>query len=279
VLCAAGSARWVSPDLPTRQVPLDWLGALLCLLPAACLLFAILSGPAHGWFAPQVILAAVAAVAFAPLSYLWLRRAQNPLLDLTLFAEPRLLWALSVILLGYFGFSGVSFVVAQYLQLARARSALASGLMNLPLPCSLLLGTLTAPRSILRLGAERALVSALALAWLGAALLVYASTRPGQWLFCSVLAPFGAGCGAAFATATELTLGRVSQERAALVAAVSESVFELGGALGVATLSTLLASDVLRHESVLSHAPRALSAGAAALFLALLVAGKGARSA
>jgi DHA2 family multidrug resistance protein-like MFS transporter len=147
--------------------------------------------------------------------------------------------------------------------------------MNLPLPVSLLVGTLVAPRLIQRFGGERALLWGLGLAWLGATLLADVSRQPGEWLFCLVLTPFGAGCGAAFATATELTLGGVSQERAAVAAAVSESAFELGGALGVATLSTLVASDALSHESVLANAPRALAAGAAALFLALLVAGKG----
>jgi DHA2 family multidrug resistance protein-like MFS transporter len=193
------------------------------------------------------------------------------LLDLKLLSEARLARALFVILLGYFAFSGVSFVVVQYLQLARARSALDAGLLGLPLPIALLVGTLLAPRFISRITAQRTLPRSLGVALLGAVLLACATSRRSELLLCLALVPFGAGCGSAFATATELTLGAVSQERAAMAAAISESAFEFGGVLGVAISSTLL-GNVARagRDSLANSARDAICVAALALVAALV---------
>lgn len=269
LLCAAGTARWVPADLPKRNLPLDFFGALLCLLTAACLLFAVLSGPVHGWLTPQVTGAALLALASGLVALKWLRRADHPLIDPSLFGEPGLGRTLLVIVLGYFAFSGVSFVVAQYLQLARERSAFSAGLINLPLPLSLMCGTLFAPRLILQFDGNRALGWSVGTAAIGALLLAQASVHTSDLWFSLVLVPFGAGCGAAFVTATELTVGAVSAERAAIVAGLSEAAFEFGGVLGVATLSSLVATDALSRANVVAFAPRALGAGALALLLAL----------
>ncbi|MET0792028.1 MAG: MFS transporter [Polyangiaceae bacterium] len=271
-LCLWASWRLVSADLPRRRLPLDWAGAALCLATAAALLFALLSGPTHGWLAPEVVSSALGSVLLAVFSFVWLRAARQPLFDLSLFGEVRVSRALFVILLGYFAFSGVSYVIAQDLQIARALSAWEAGLLSLPLASSMLCGTLAAPRSIARWGIERALSLSLMLASLGAVLLAFASSAESEVWLCLALVPFGAGCGDAFAIATELALGSVSHERAATAAAISESAFEFGGVLGVAVLSTVLGALSVTRESVAVNAPHALGAGALSVSLALLVA-------
>jgi MFS transporter, DHA2 family, multidrug resistance protein len=271
-LCFCGSSRLVSPDLPRRAVPLDWAGAALCLATAGSFLFALLSGPTHGWFAPEVVLSGLASGVLAALAVFSLRGAENPLFDLSLLAELRFSRALLVILLGYFAFSGVSYVVAQYLQIARALPAFDAGLLSLPLSGSMLLGTLAAPRSITRFGLERALSLSLGLASLGAVLLAFASSAESDLLLCLALLPFGAGLGNSFAIATELALGSVAHERAPTAAAISESAFEFGGVLGVAVLSTLLGAVSVTRQSLVVSAPHALWAGAISVSCALVVA-------
>ncbi len=107
---------------------------------------------------------------------------------------------------------------------------------------------------------------------LGAVGLAFASRGTADWLLCLALMPFGAGCGSAFANATELTLGAVAPERAASAAAISESAFEFGGVLGVAVLSTLLGASALAPEALQLAGQRAFWAGALALLLAWSVA-------
>jgi DHA2 family multidrug resistance protein-like MFS transporter len=225
-LCAWGSLRLVPADLPRHDLRLDFRGTGLCLGAAACCLFAVSSGPSQGWLSLEVVSSAVFGGGLLLLARNWLRRAPHPLFDVSVFAQARFAQALLVIFLAYFAFSGVSFVVAQYLQLARAKAALQAGLLSVPLASSMLLGTLFAPRLALRWHAERALWLSLCTATSGATLLAYSSYGRSELLLCVALIPFGAGCGSAFANATELILGSVSQQRAATAAALSESAFE-----------------------------------------------------
>jgi MFS transporter, DHA2 family, multidrug resistance protein len=271
-LCIGASLRLVPADLPRRERPLDFLGAALCLGAAASALFAILSGPSHGWLSLPVLVSATLAIVCLLLARCWLERAPHPLLDLSLFGEARCRLSLLVIFLAYFAFSGVSFVLAQYLQLARAKTALHSGLMTLPLTGSMLVGTLLAPRLIVRVRAERALGLSLSAALVGALLLAAASQSQNDLLLCVALVPFGAGSGSAFATATELILGSVSEQRAAIAAATSESAFEFGGVLGIAVLSTVLGGASSLSSGLAELVPRSLGAAALAVFVAWSVA-------
>ena len=270
--CTWASQRLVPRGSARRELPLDFPGAGLCLSAAACLLFAILSGPSRGWFSFEVVSSAVLGALCLIAAWSWLRRARNPLFDLSLFAHAHFAKSLLTILLGYFAFSGVSFVLAQYLQLGRGKAALHAGLLTLPLPSSLLLGTLFAPRLMLRAGAERALWRGLCAALSGILLLAGASHAQSELLLGVALVPFGAGSGAAFASATELILSSVSAERAATAAAVSESAFEFGGVLGIAVLGTLLGNHSLTRIGVAERATSALWVAAFAVLLASLVA-------
>src|SRR6185369_5333554 len=270
-LCAWASLRLVPANLPRRNRPPDFLGTALCLGAAASALFAILSGPSHGWFSLPVLSSAAVAVACSFLARSWLERAPHPLLELSLFRDARCRLALLVIFLGYFAFSGVSFVLAQYLQLARAKVALHSGLMTLPLTGAMLVGTLSAPRLIVRMRPERALAFSLVTALVGISLLAAASQSQSDLLLCVALVPFGAGLGSAFATATELILGSVSEQQAAIAAATSESSFEFGGVLGIAVLSTLLGGASSPSSRLAELVPRALGAAILAVFLAWFV--------
>jgi DHA2 family multidrug resistance protein-like MFS transporter len=272
--CAFGAWRLLPGDSPRRGLPLDWGGAGLCLLTVSCLMFAILTGPARGWLTPEVLVALLLAGGACGSAWLWLRRAAHPLLDLQLLSDVGFARALLLVLLGYFAFSGVSFVLAPYLQLACEQSPLVAGLLSLPSPLALLVGTLLAPVVSSRLGAESALRWSLALALLGSLLLTAATRHVRTLFFCGALVPFGSGCGSAFATATELTLARAAPERAATAAALSETAFELGGALGVAVLSTILTGSALSHDSIALTTPRALWVAVTALAIALFVAAR-----
>jgi len=278
VLCGWASLRLVPADLPRRDRPLDFRGAGLCLGAAAAALFAILSGPSHGWLSLQVLSSGGVALVCLLFARSWLERAPHPLLELSLFGAARFRQALLVIFISYFAFSGVSFVLAQYLQLARAKGALHSGLMSLPLTASMLVGTLLAPRLIRRWRAERALSVSLVSALVGASLLAAASHGQNDLLLCAALVPFGAGSGSAFATATELVLGSVSEQRAAIAAATSESAFEFGGVLGIAVLSTLLGSASLPPAQLAELVPRAFATAAVAVLFAWSVAERLSRS-
>ncbi len=243
-LAFVGALRCVPGNLPRRRVPLDLLGTLLAFSGTAALLFAILEGSSLGGGGRRVLLSAFSAALVYGLLLAWERKAENPLLDPALFREPRFPSALLVILLAYLAFSGVSFVLAQYLQVARGHHAFEAGLLGVPLALAMLGGTLLAPIAMQRSSPERALLASLLSAGIGAALLALASSASNDLLLCAAEVPFGAGAGGAFANATEMIMGSVAKERAGTAAAVSEGAFELGGVLGIALLGSVLGSPL-----------------------------------
>lgn len=273
---AFAAARMLLPERsPRREAPLDFVGTALAFAGTLSLLTAILHGPSHGWAARHLIgpLAAAALLYFA--LFAWERRVRHPLVDLALFRRPRFVLTLLLILLGYLAFSGVSFVVAQYWQVARSYRPVQGGLLAVPLAASMLAGTLLAPAVTRRAGPEGALVSSLIVATAGAALLAWAAAHLDEPFFAAAEVPVGAGFGSAFANATEVVLGSVSAERAGSAAAASETAFELGGALGVAILSATLGAPraaAAAGDALSGSASMALGTGAAAALLSTCIA-------
>jgi MFS family permease len=267
-IAAFGVARRVSAAAPRHRAPLDGLGAALGLCgTAALMLAATLAGPNPT--------AALSAGATGLLLYgllgVWQRRAPFPMLDRGLLALPAFRVALLISGLGYFAYAGLTFAVAVDLQLAREHSPRLASLAGLPLPLGLLAGTLLAPGLVTAHGARRALLGSLGLALSGALAVALASGASDAWL-CLALVPFALGAGASFPTVTELVLGAAPTERAGSAAAVSETAFELGGALGVALLG---AASVASPAAALAGGARRAALGAALAFgvaLASLVA-------
>jgi MFS transporter, DHA2 family, multidrug resistance protein len=276
-IAALGVLSQVSAGAPRRRAPLDLLGAALGLCGTAGLMLAATLAAAS----PRAALAAGATggAAYA-LLVAWQRRARFPMLERGLLALPAVRVALLISGLGYFAYAGLTFAVAVDLQLAREHSPRLASLASLPLPLGLLAGTLLAPRLVAWLGARRSLLGALALALSGALAVAVASQASDAWL-CLALVPFALGAGASFPTVTELMLGAAPPERAGSAAAVSETAFELGGALGVALLgaaSVALSAGGAPIAGAAGGASRAALGAALALGVALLASARLARS-
>jgi len=231
-LAALGVLSQVSSAAPRRRAPLDLLGAALGLCGTAGLMLAATS---LGTSPPVALAAGAAGLLGYGLLAAWQRRARFPMLERGLLALPAFRVALLISGLGYLAYAGLAFAVAVDLQLARAHSPRLASLASLPLPLGLLAGTLLAPWLVATLDARRALLGSLGLALCGALAVVLAGQAGDVWL-CLALLPFALGAGASFPTVTELVLGAAPPERAGSAAAVSETAFELGGALGVALL-------------------------------------------
>lgn len=264
-LAALGVLTQMSAAAPRRPVPLDLLGAALALCGTGGLM---LAAGALGT-SPRAALAAGATGALGyGLLAAWQRRTRSPMLDRELLALPTFRAALLISALGYFAYAGLTFAVAVDLQLARAHSPRMASLSSLPLPLGLLAGTLIAPGLVAWLAPRRALVGSLALASSGA-LAVAVAGGAGELWSCLALVPFALGAGASFPTVTELVLGAAPPERAGSAAAVSETAFELGGALGVALLGAASVVVVSSAADAAGGARRAALGAALALGVAL----------
>lgn len=218
-------------------------GSILAALAIGGLVLGIHEGPEKGWTDPLtvagIVVGLLALVAFVA----WERRHEHPILDVRVFAD-RSLAAGSVTLLVVFGIMfGLFLVLIQYLQAVLGYSAIrsASGLM--PMAVVLMTFSSIAPRLAARLGTRRMLVVGLGAFTAGLVLLAtLASAEGGYWSVLPGLLVVGLGLGLSMTPGTTAITGALPEEQQGVASALNDTVRELGGAIGVALLGSMLNS-------------------------------------
>ncbi|MEV6222423.1 MFS transporter [Nocardia fluminea] len=251
----------------------DALSALLSMLALVPVVYAVKETAAHG---PAVgaLLVGLVGVVSAVLFVRRQRRLTDPMLDLRLFELPRFRVAVFTNLLAVFALAGVLFFGSQYLQLVLGRTPLQAGLLMLPGLAASVLGSLTAPWLVRSWRAALVLAGALVVTALGAAAFLAVDAVSGAGAFVLGFAGIGLGAGVAMTVANDLVVGSAPEERAGAAAAISETAYETGLALGVALLgSTVMA--IFRRGLDLSLLPDdAVAAASGSLSGAVEAAGE-----
>jgi MFS transporter, DHA2 family, multidrug resistance protein len=175
------------------------------------------------------------------------RRLADPLIDLSLFRAPAFSTALAANTLALFAIVGTDLYVAQYLQLVLGLSPLQAGLWTLPSAAGFIAGSTAAPALARRYPAAFVVAGGLAIAGLGAAMLVQVDGSTGLAVLVTATVVIAAGTAQAVTLATDLIVGAAPPERAGAASAMSETATELGGALGVAILGSI-GTAVYRSE-------------------------------
>jgi MFS family permease len=160
------------------------------------------------------------------------------MIDLTLFARPRFLWGSIAATVASFALFGLLFVLPQYLQAVRGNDALNTGVRLLPLMAGLIVGA----RVSERLGTKVPISAGLALIAGGLALGATTAIGDGYGLVAAWLAIVGLGTGLSLAPAMAAVLGELPTDRAGAGSALTQALRQVGGALGVALLGSLLSS-------------------------------------
>lgn len=186
------------------------------------------------------LLALAAGMAFAAAFVHRQRRLANPLLDVGLFADRAFSAALLILLVGLTGVGGAMLLVTQYLQLVIGLSPLAAGAWMGPPALAMFAAGIAAPLLARRIRPGFVVAGALALSTVGYVLLARLDASPAG--LAQVVAAFSLvylGLGTIAALGTDLVIGSAPADKAGASSAMSETVQDLGVALGVATLGSL----------------------------------------
>ncbi|MER7670412.1 MFS transporter [Kitasatospora sp. NPDC096128] len=226
-----------NPSAPRMDLP----GTVLAATGLGALTYGIIEGSDRGWADPLVLTTLIGSVVLLTALVLRSRRRPDPMLDLTLLAEPTFRWAsvaatlISLVLFGAF------FVLPLYFQSVLGADALGSGLRLMPMMLGLLVAARLSERLVARMGA-RAVIT-LGLALLAAALLFGSRTgsadgygRAAIWLIV-----LGLGMGLALITAQASALITLPPARAGVGSGLLQTLRQVGGAIGIAAFGSLLA--------------------------------------
>lgn len=225
----------------------DLLGVLLSVVGLVALTYGIIDGGEHGFDRLPVWGAIVGGLAVLGWFVTHELRSDHPSLDVRLFRVPRFAAPVALVGLVFFAAMGVMFFNAFYLQLVRGYSPLETGLLFLPFAAAQLF---FAPRSaamVRRFGGRAVAVVGLLLTAvaLGAFVLVDAVTP--IWMVLVLTFVQGVGMANIMPPATESIMSALPREKAGIGSAVSNTVRQVAGALGVAVLGSVL-SAVYRSE-------------------------------
>ena len=253
---------------------LDLAGTLTGTAGLTVLVYGIVSTDSHPWGSARTVgVLLVAALLLAAFLVVEARLASRPLMPLRVFANRSLSAANGMAFMVGAVLFGASFFQSLYLQEVDGYSALRAGMSFLPqalvtLVTSLSMARLvrrTGPRPILRFAP---LLGAGGLAWL-------AQLRPGATYFEDILGPFvliGVGIGACFVPMTLAATSGVEHREQGLASGIVNTSRFVGGALGLAAMSTLATSrtaQLLAGRGAASQAlrERALTSGYDRAFL------------
>lgn len=244
-----------------RPGPLDLLSAALSVVGVIALVYAIKKLALDGIERFDAWAALGLAVVVLSLFVRRQLRSASPILDVRLFRIPAFGGAVGANLVAVFGLMGGLFFVAQLLQLVRGLSPLQAGLQLLPLAAGALVAALGVARLSRRFTMRALVTAALSVASLGMLALSLAEGVDGPWALAAALAVLGVGVGATMTLTADSVLGAVPAEKAGAGAAVNETAYELGGALGIAILgavgSAVYARSVLLPEGLPEEAAAA----------------------
>jgi Na+/melibiose symporter-like transporter len=172
----------------------------------------------------------------------WQRRTSHPALDVSLFRNPAFSAAAGALALNFFALQGATFYLVFYLQGVRGQSPLESGAALIPVAVGMAVMGPSSSRLSARLGPRPVVAAGFLLVALSFAGIQLLDRSAPLWLVLADLAVQGCGMGLVLAPATEAIMSVVPREKAGAGAAVNNSVRQVGGALGVAILGSLMAS-------------------------------------
>ncbi|MET9956041.1 MFS transporter [Streptomyces sp. NPDC006339] len=261
VLLALALMAWLVPEskdpAPGR---IDLPGVLLSVLGLVLLVYGIIRGGELASFTDvTVLLPSLAGLAVLVGFVLYEKRTHHPALDISYFRKPAFSAAVAAVALVFFALMGVTFFSAFYLQSVRGYTALESGLLILPLAVAQMAFAPRARLVVERFGARVVCTAGMLAVAVGLGAFALFDADTPIWLLGVVFFLQGAGMAHIMPPVTVAIMQALPREKAGSGSAVNNTFRQVGGALGVAVLGSVLSSTYRGEiEGHLGSVPAAL---------------------
>ncbi|PRH80625.1 MFS transporter [Streptomyces solincola] len=223
----------------------DIPGILLLSAAMASLVWGLIkAGESWGWGSASTWLCVLGSLALFVLFAVWETKTKEPLIPLAMFRSVPLSAGVVLMVLMAFAFMGGLFFVSFYLQGVKGMSPIDSGLHLLPLTAMMIVSSPLAGAMITKFGPRVPLVGGMvctATAMFGMITLTPATGTLALSLWFALL---GLGLAPVMVGATEVIVGNAPLELSGVAGGLQQSAMQVGGALGTAVLSSVMASKV-----------------------------------
>ncbi|MBK9102089.1 MAG: MFS transporter [Austwickia sp.] len=221
----------------------DLVGGLLSVATIGVLVYTVIEAPVTGWGSRSTLLGLAVSVVLLGLLLIWEWRFPHPLIDLRLFANPRFTAAATAIAMAFFALFGFVFMITMYFQIVRGYDTLQAGLSTLPYAA--VMGGLS-PLAILiarRIGTKYTVAGGAFLMAAGLAASATLTADSDYWLrIVPAMCLMAAGMALSTSPSTDSIIGAIPDEKAGLGSAINDTTREVGGALGIAVVGSVMSS-------------------------------------
>jgi EmrB/QacA subfamily drug resistance transporter len=256
---AVGVAAAVPTSRDPATAPVDRRGLVLSAAGMGVLVFGVIQAPGWGWGSASAAAVIAGGVAVLAIMAVAESRSAHPMIDVSLFRNPRFTAASAAVAMALFTLLGFIFLMTQYFQVVKSYSPLSTGVRLLPLAATVMVTSIAGTRLAVRVGTKVVVGAGLALFGLA----MFWASRDSQATSYAVLVAqevvLGAGLGLTQAPTAQAVLGAVPAEKAGLASAVNGSTRLFGGTLGVAVVGSVASS--VYASRLLGTLPPGLPAG------------------
>ena len=271
------AARYVPSSRDLHAPGIDRAGFVLSTATIGLLVYTIIEAPDHGWSSTRTLGSFAVTAVLAAVFVAFERRTERPMLDVSLFRNPRFTAASVSVAISFFALSGFIFLATQLFQFVKGYGPLSTGVRLLPVASLVAISSILATKLAVRFGTKLIVASGLLLMAGFYLWVTTATASTGYLTIAAQMVVLGTGMGVTSAPATEAIMGVVPQAKAGVGSAVNDAMRLLGGTLGVAVIGSVYAS--LYASRLTGALPGGLAAGVArtahaSVGAALTVAGK-----
>jgi len=257
-----GGAFTITESRDTNVRPFDIPGVILSIVGRFALVDGIIQAGITSWTDQRTLLAFGVAVVLLGLFAFWESHTPHAMLPAALFKNRTFSAANAALVLVMFAMYGSIFFLSQYLQSVQGYSALAAGVRLVPMAVLVTIGSILSARLVGRLGLKVAVGGSILLAAVGLFFLSRLATADAPYAIIALaLIVFTTGLGLAMPPATAAVMSSVPINKAGIGSAMNDTTRQLGAALGVVVLGSIMNSvylsqiERLKYLPLLAHLP------------------------
>ena len=232
----------MAPESKGHQAKPDLVGMALSVIGLVSLTYGIIeAGDAGSWAGVTVWGTITFGVLVLVGFVLWERSIPHASLDMKLFKNKRFSASAAIISLTFFGMMGLFFFMTFYIQIVRGYSPLETGLMFLPMGGAMLIFAPMSNALVQRIGAKAVGIGGMLLIIGNFAISATLTTDSPLWILLVQFGITGIGMSNLMPPAMNTLMSSVPREKAGVGSALANTLRQVGGALGVAVLGTVMA--------------------------------------
>jgi EmrB/QacA subfamily drug resistance transporter len=238
------TALFVPESRAAAKRKLDAVGQVLVMLTLVALTYGIIEGPSRGWSSALILSCFAVAAASLAVLLAWEPRRAEPLIDLRFFKSLPFSGAAVTAITAMAAFSGFLFLITLYLQEVRGYRPLIAGLFLLPMAVAMACSAPLCGRVLARSGPRTPLLIAGAGITAGGLLLAFVTASSPVWYVLVSCMVLGFGMGWVNAPITNSAVAGMPRARAGTAAGIASTSRQVGSALGVAIVGSILTAGL-----------------------------------